>query len=42
MEVVNNTIAIKQKSLEDWEKELENKQDEIEGLQENSNNEQLK
>lgn len=28
MEVVNNTIAIKQKSLEDWEHELMKKQSE--------------
>lgn len=32
MEVVNNTIAIKQKSLEDWEKELMKKQREYESL----------
>lgn len=32
MEVVNNTIATKQASLEEWERNLDQKQQEIEEL----------
>jgi len=38
MEVVNNTIAIKQKSLEDWEKELVKKQNEYQSMNADFNN----